>query len=362
MDNEKEMQLGNERLNVQCNEVFHPWRRYFARMIDILLYSTLWSVVLGLVFHVNLLKRGNLGNIIDNFVAIGIMLFCEPILLHLFKTTLGKSIFGLQVVSSDGRRLSYGEGLERTWRIIGEGMGYSLPIYNLVRLWKSYVLCSEKQMQPWDEDITYTIKDTKWYRGVFYIILHIVFITIFVSTIFYQKLPPNRGDLTVAEFVENFNYYASLYDIDLGSEYLDDSSKWVEKPFDGTVYVLSGLSIPPEFIYTLEEDKIQGVSFIIELENNQEWIQSNDMYILLASYAFAGAQEEVGLFSKVLQRVANQIQENTFGDYSFNEGNVDIICNTEYYGYTNSQVGFLIPNENEVNNYFRLEFSMKKRR
>lgn len=35
-----------------------PWRRYFARSLDLLLYGTLWSVLLALVFRINILWRG----------------------------------------------------------------------------------------------------------------------------------------------------------------------------------------------------------------------------------------------------------------------------------------------------------------
>ena len=52
-------------------QVFHPWRRYLARMFDIFLYRVLWSAFLAFAFHVNLAARSNWGNILDSFVAIG---------------------------------------------------------------------------------------------------------------------------------------------------------------------------------------------------------------------------------------------------------------------------------------------------
>lgn len=52
-------------------QVFHPWRRYLARMFDIFLYRVLWSALLAFAFHVNLAARSNWGNILDSFVAIG---------------------------------------------------------------------------------------------------------------------------------------------------------------------------------------------------------------------------------------------------------------------------------------------------
>ncbi len=86
-----------------------------------------------------------------------------------FKTTIGKAIFGLRIETTEGISISYKSGFERTWILIGKGLGYNIPIYNLVRLWKSYKLCSDKEVQSWNDDISYTIKDAKWYRTLGYI-------------------------------------------------------------------------------------------------------------------------------------------------------------------------------------------------
>lgn len=210
-------------------QVFHPWRRYLARMFDVFLYRLLWAAVLAFAFHINLQARSSWGNLLDSFIAITIMLFLEPLWLNLFGATPGKAIFGLRIETPDGRHLSYGEGLERTRGVIGTGMGYNIPIYSLVRLWKSYKLCSENEPQPWDESISYTLKNTKWYRAVLYIGANVALCAVLVTIIFAQQLPPNRGDLTVAEFVENHNFYAQHFGISFGSEYLDQNGNWGRK-------------------------------------------------------------------------------------------------------------------------------------
>lgn len=124
-------ETGNTYFSVRDDElpqVFHPWRRFLARTFDIFIYNILWSAFLAFAFHVNLGARSNLGNLLDSFITIAMMLVLEPLWLHLLGTTPGKVIFGLRIETSDGRRLSYGEGLERTWGVIGAGMGYNIPI------------------------------------------------------------------------------------------------------------------------------------------------------------------------------------------------------------------------------------------
>ncbi len=148
------------------NQVFRPWRRYFARGLDMSIYQMILDAILGFVCHVNLLNEGLLVKFVGTLVTVIMMLLIEPFLLNRFGTTFGKWVFGLRVEKTDGNLIPYREGLRRTWGVIGNGYGYMIPIYNLVCLFKSYKLCIEKEVQPWDEGISYTIKDTKWYRVV----------------------------------------------------------------------------------------------------------------------------------------------------------------------------------------------------
>lgn len=341
-------------------QVFHPWRRFLARMLDIFMYNILWSAFLVFAFHVNLATRNSLGNILDSFIALAIMLILEPLWLHLFRTTPGKAIWGLRIEAPDGRFLSYGEGLKRMWGVIGTGMGYNIPIYNLVRLWKSYKLCSENETQPWDESISYTLKDTKWYRGVLYIGAHAVALAVLVTIISAQQLPPNRGNLTVAEFVENHNYYAKFLGIDFGNEYLNENGEWAVKDFDGTVNIEIGYTEKAEYHFAIENGYVTGVSFAVEIKDNDDWLGSYDTQMVLASLAFAGAQNEMGLFSKTPSRIANQINNNRFKDFNFVGAGITFTCDIEYSGYIDAQSYFLVPVENAAETYFSLSFSINK--
>jgi hypothetical protein len=288
------------------------------------------------------------------------MLVLEPLWLHLFGTTPGKVIFGLRIETSDGSRLSYAEGLERTWGVIGTGMGYNIPIYNIICLWKSYKLCSENETQPWDESVSYTLKDTKWYRGLFYIGASVIAFAVLFTVMSAQHLPPNRGDLTVAEFVENYNYYADFIGIDFGNEYLDENGRWTEKEIDGAIYIEIGNTEKPEYHFTTENGYVTGVSFEIEIKNNEGWLSSYDTQMFLSSIAFASAQDEMGLFSRIPSRIAEQIENNTFKNFHFEEAGITFISNTEYSGYKDAQSNFLVPAENAAETNFSLNFFMNK--
>lgn len=341
-------------------QVFHPWRRNFARILDYSIYHTLWWVFIGLVFHVNLVSRSNLGKILDSIVVLAIMLFLEPLLIHLFKTTIGKAVFGLSIESSDGKKLSYSEAFLRTWGVIYSGMGLNLPIFNLVRLYKSYVLCRDEDLQPWDEYYYYTIKDTKRIRGVVYIFAELILFFVLVLTSNAQKLPPNRGNLTIEEFSDNVNYYYDFYDINLGNEYFDKNGNWATVESDGIVYIDLGLSESPIYTYTTNNGYITGVTMSIEVENNQEWINSYNTQMILAALSFANAQKDVGILSNTTKRLISHIEENEFESFRFIEANIRFQCDIEYTGYKSTGFGLLIPDDNVKENYFRLEFSMEK--
>lgn len=101
-----------------------------------------------------------------------------------------------------------------------------------------------------------------------------------------------------------------------------------------------------------------GVSFAVEIKNNEDWLSSYDTQMLLASFAFAGTQKEIGLFSKAQSQIAEQINSNTFRDFLFSEAGITFSCDTEYSGYTDTQSNLLIPDENALEPYFSLNFSM----
>lgn len=343
-------------------QVFHPWRRLFARAFDIFIYRIIWEALLAFAFNVNLSARGNWGSLFDSYAAWAIMLFLEPLWLSLIGTTPGKAIFGLRIEGADGKRLSYREGLERTWGVLGAGMGYGLPIYNLVRLWKSYKLCAEKEAQPWDMQLStsYSIKDVKWQRNALFVGAYAAAIVVMLMLHSAQLLPPNRGEITVAQFVENHNYYAEYFGISFGGKQLNDEGRWEEKEFDGNAYIVIGRSEMPDYSFTLDDGCVKSVSFEVEIVNNSDWLGSYDNQMIITSLAFVGAQNEMGLLSRLPAQMAKQIENSRFQSFSSNWGNIAVSCMAEHSGYMDINSQILMPQENAVQNYFRLIFTLSK--
>lgn len=82
--------------------------------------------------------------------------------------------------------------------------------------------------------------------------------------------------------------------------------------------------------------------------------------MILASLAFAGAQDEMRLFSNIPNRISEQIENNTFKDFQFDEAGITFACDVEYSGYEDWNLEYLFPEEYVEETYFKLVFSMNK--
>lgn len=138
-----------------------PWRRFFARTLDL----NLNAFVLGWVL-VNLiasLAPAHLPGWVQFFVdpgtkwisgllstAIGFM--ANVPLMAYSGTTLGKWIFGIQVKHQDGRPLGLKVAFKRELAVFVRGYCLMIPLVNLVTLAGAYQNLNEKGSTSWDTD------------------------------------------------------------------------------------------------------------------------------------------------------------------------------------------------------------------
>ena len=262
-----------------------PWRRYFARMLDLSLYTALTYAVLAVVFHVNLTRLSRLTQLLLTYLELGVMLVLEPVFLHFFATTPGKAIFGIRVEYASGGHLSYFDAMARTLAVIGSGMGYNIPIYNLIRLYKSCKHQSEGQDMPWDweGDFRFTIRENAWWRVAVYLAVDVVCIALAGAFAIAAGFPPHYGGLTKAEFADNYNAIASFYG---SSGYLlDETGQWKEQNKNG--YVVSFSPKPQVTMETDASGEVQSVTAV--------WSYRGD-----ADHIVVWPQDEIQSFSMAL--------------------------------------------------------------
>ncbi len=317
----------------QPDEKPHPWRRLFARSIDLILYNEVLNILLILALGYNAGMSGG-ARIIIFFVSPLVMLLTEPIMLSLFGATVGKLIFGLRVLDSNGCKLSYGQGYRRTRDIVVHGLGFRLPVYELILLVKNWVICRRGDLLPWEEESDVVGFRLRWRHGLFFLGFAAAEVVIFAVMFLLLWLPPNLGELTVAEFAENYNHYAEFLEehniaylgrIDSDGQYIHANNAY-------------GYEVEQEveFEYTLENGLIRAISCNCESEGAQ-MISGNAEKQNWTVYAFAGAGGKLGVFNGIFndeRKLMDQaIQSTAVSDLSFKIGNVIIERDVEHSGF-----------------------------
>ncbi len=336
-------------------KIYGPWRRYFARMLDYSVYSSLMMLVNLYWMH------GNMPGWLSTAGALGLMLLLEPVQLHFLGTTFGKWIFGITVTDLDGRKLGYGDAANRTFQVLVCGMGLQIPFIDLWRLYKSWKQYRDGEALYWETDCELTIRDDRNWRFAAAAGASAVLFTVTVLGAIPSLWPPNRGDLTVAEFVENYNWYAMKYDLVDGEYTLHSDGTWWKQPAGNTAYIhLGGNSEPLDFVFATDEaGRLTGVSFSEEITGDEEsWLGTHQSQQILTAVAFAAAREDFHFLLGDDGTILDAVQHDSDGSYSILVAGVRIQCEVSHRGYYTSDLG-LFPNESsEEAPWFSLKFNM----
>ena len=151
-----------------------PWRRFFARRLDSLLYALPWLAVQLYVLH-DYQVADPVNPIVYYAAFVSPLIFflfflgpsiariliasvVEPAFLHLLGATPGKWIMGLEVRNPDGSFLTWEQARTRTFSVLFRGEALYLPLISLWCNWRSYRACRDGQVLPWDEGLSYTQK------------------------------------------------------------------------------------------------------------------------------------------------------------------------------------------------------------
>jgi len=333
-----------------------PWRRLFARGFDMALYSTLWYVFLLLVCNVKVSARSAPGNVLDSLVMVLIMLFLEPLLLKLFAATPGKWLMGLRVTDNFDGRLTYRAALSRTWLVLCRGLGLYLPVYHLVRLYKSYKECMADETPEWEYDSTLWLRDEKPRRAWALAGAYAVLIAVLGLSLAGAEMPRHRGDITAQQFCENFRRLAAYHNMEFDEE-LGDDGKWREKPVVNLTgaqefkFYIGGDVQLPDFVFTLEGGVLREVKFCYETTESEIYPPSCCNQMILSALAFACAQPEYGMLSASPGKMVQMISQNAFKSFSFEKDGVAVRCTVEYSGYEGEGTTMLRPAPGEQQHY-----------
>ena len=137
-----------------------PWRRYFARLLDILMNGLFVFTIIGLAWGIMAplsaeaffsLFDGTLGRVADLMLTIAIAGLVNVLLMSFVGSTLGKFIFGVKVLTLNGKRLSLGASFQRELKIWVRGLGIGIPLFSFIALLVSYSDLTKSGVTRWDE-------------------------------------------------------------------------------------------------------------------------------------------------------------------------------------------------------------------
>jgi uncharacterized RDD family membrane protein YckC len=141
----------------------HPWRRYFARMLDTLVHGSLGFFVIGIVAVVlgpsgsAILKA--LEDINPTVSAVAATLLAIPfnaLLIGLTGGSLGKWLFGVKVLDRN-QPIGFGPALLREGSVWLRGLGLGIPFISLFTLIASFRTLQKAGATSWDASEGYTV-------------------------------------------------------------------------------------------------------------------------------------------------------------------------------------------------------------
>ena len=321
----------------------HPLRRYLARAIDLTLTGILVSFVQFMLLHHNLVNISKGENVLCGLAGWGLLVLIEPLLLARFGTTAGKWCMGITVTRPDGERLSYGEALERTAAVWLYGAGLGISIVELVCNYRSYRRYMNGEELAWESGSIERFDERGTGRMVLlYAASTALSLALTLAMGLSAALPPNRGDLTVAEFAENVNFYRGYFDY--GQRWtLDSSGGWVENEYEyENVIYFGGGGEPTPFSYTVEDSVLRAVHWAYS-ETEEQLFGARVDNARMAYLALAAAQRGTSIFN--IRRVIAQIDADRWegdADYSAAWKNIEMRYDARIEGEYYYSEGFFL--------------------
>ena len=259
-------------------EQIHPWRRYFARILDYLWFTMTINFVFTVVLRIRPAPASyNLVQILSPILYAAMFIPIEALFLHLWGTTPGKLSMGVRIERIEGGRLSYSDAMERSKSVFFFGMGLRIPIISEITMIKRYceltgsrIFGKHNSIDPpyemqWDynNEIHYHERAGKRHAALACILA--VSIALMGISILDSVEPRYRsGELTLEEFSKNYNVMVHNFWSEAdSSEKLDSSGNWCQRDRN-VIYLELGSRVEDRnknFTYILDDSKVQSVSY-----------------------------------------------------------------------------------------------------
>lgn len=362
------------------------WRRYFARTLDIQLYTTLLAVLLQLTCRLNLLRlEESGGRFLLTLGGLALMLGAETVMLHLWGTTPGKALLGLKLLREDGSFLSWEESARRTGKVTAF-FGLSLllaeipllicPLAGLgMLIWACWQVDRQRPLF-WEEDQLYLEGSTKerpfwdnrrnYFRVAGWLAASAACIGLMVGGHFLAARPLHPGDnLTAEEFVENYNQYrAFAYGEENLTQRLALDGSFEDIPREGSSVVvipITGFDGIPDPFFRFEQgaDGLERVTLIHSFQT-PDALGERDSYLVSVPYEKIYAAMRALLYGRLGDRKISALYQELVeakGTFFSSQEGVEIESRLSFTGFYLFSDDMLLAEKGQAQSY-HLEFTM----
>ena len=362
---------GEEELKLDViDKEIAPVARGAARYLDLAVYGMVVVAALTLLIPGFRFSRPAL-YAVTWIAPLLLTIIIEPFMLATFGGTPGKLVMGMRVVHNDGRRLTYKEALNRTLSLIHYGLGFNIAPYNAYRFVKSYETMERGELLPWEaqNSVLADPRPRKLLHGTLYVLTFAAVIFLawgslkLADNIEAKEALPNRGDLTLEQFVENFNAQVEEYG-NYKALILNAEGEWVVNEELSEIYPDAEKSIAgkPEFQYVMDGDIVTEIFWEQTMNNISDTPPAHSRDIALSFLAYAGARSEKPLNENISKELIKYISERSNKSFEFDMYGVNTCWEVQHSGFDtlySSGQAYLFPDDSGVNSY-TIKFTMKK--
>lgn len=167
----QELNAHVDRSKTILGEQHHPWRRLFARTVDICTAGFALFLLLIFAFSATMSEQAaGFAKAIENPIIASVVLYliwlpAEALLLSLFGTTPAKWLFGIRVAHPGDKLLSFAVALNRSFLVFVQGVGFGIPFVALFTQLFAYRRLTKTGTTLWDASTSAVVLHKKW--GVF---------------------------------------------------------------------------------------------------------------------------------------------------------------------------------------------------
>ncbi len=152
-----------------------PGVRFFARYIDIFIFSIFLIVVWHNIFNFPL-PKSDIGLYL---IILFLWIFVEAVFLSFVGTTFGKWLLKVNLTHNDRtKKIAFPDALQRSFLVWLKGLGIGFPYIIIVTLIFAYSDLTKKGFTSWDKEGSFTVTHEKigYIRAFIGVLLFIIFL------------------------------------------------------------------------------------------------------------------------------------------------------------------------------------------